>query len=838
MRYRNFVFYAIFLILAALFLTCSTDLISPYDASNTKIYLYARSVARATSDNSIEDSVGNVIKIGFSSNLPMNLDSVRFISTIQYDAATAKDSLFEVFKELTSKNNKDTLWDSITFADSGTKTITGIGYISNGKTCSDSIIATIHLKPVNHKPDLKVTGNTNIVVSQPCSLAVTFIDIDSLQAHSLMVLKSPDKNYNFVNQIFTWTPSSAYIGNDTVVFMVVDYGYPPLSDTETVVITVKDTANHPPVWQDSVITLSGSVGNAINLTLIDKCSDPDSDTLTFSLIAGTPATDSIAASIYTFTPTSGDTGVFYPKIIAKDPSGLSDTVILHITITAINTIIAPTITTNPASYTVCEGTAVTFSVTATGTKPFTYKWYKGADSAGKDSVYTISPVAAKDTGSYKVIVSNGSGSATSDLVKLAMTTYTVTFNSVSGSSVASQTVVCNSTATAPTAPIRSGYKFAGWYSDSALTASFSFSTAIIANTALYANWTPVYTVTYDGNGNIGGSVPIDANTYTNGVTVTVLDDTGSLVKTGYTFTGWNTNAAGTGTSRTPGSTFSMGSANVILYAQWILTYTVTFNSGDSTVAASPAAMSVITGKTVDSLPTAPTKTSYVFDGWYTGTKGSGTKFTASTTVSANITVYANWVIEDADGNIYTEVTIGTQTWMVENLKTTHYNDGTAIPKVTDSATWVSLTTPGYCWYKNDSSTYNSTYGILYNWYAADISIIAPAGWHVPDSTDWNTLGTYLGGDTVAGGKLKETGTTHWLSPNTGATNSSGFSALPGGYRSNDGNFGSIGIYGNWWSATEDDAFHAYLRFLIYGSYYLNRDIDYKSCGYSVRLLRD
>jgi alpha-tubulin suppressor-like RCC1 family protein len=124
---------------------------------------------------------------------------------------------------------------------------------------------------------------------------------------------------------------------DSVTFIAFDNGEPVLYDTLTVHIIVSDTAskvNHPPIWQDSVITLSGCVGNALNLTLTNYCSDPDSDALTFSLIAGTPATDTISASIYTFTPTKADTGVFYPKIIAKAPSGLADTVTLHITITA------------------------------------------------------------------------------------------------------------------------------------------------------------------------------------------------------------------------------------------------------------------------------------------------------------------------------------------------------------------------------------------------------------------------------------------------------------------------------------------------------------------------
>ncbi len=177
--------------------------------------------------------------------------------------------------------------------------------------------------------------------------------------------------------------------------------------------------------------------------------------------------------------------------------------------------------------------------------------------------------------------------------------------------------------------------------------------------------------------------------------------------------------------------------------------------------------------------------------------------------------------------------------MAENLKTTKYNDGTAIPLVTDGIAWGILATPGYCWYNNDAASYKSTYGALYNWYAVNSTKLAPAGWHVPTDAEWTTLTTYLGGENVAGGKLKETGTTHWLSPNTGATNETGFTALPGGSRhSNNYTFNSLDYYGYWWSATETNTSNAWGRYInehnsnVYSSYY------YKQAGFSVRCLRD
>jgi uncharacterized protein (TIGR02145 family) len=202
-------------------------------------------------------------------------------------------------------------------------------------------------------------------------------------------------------------------------------------------------------------------------------------------------------------------------------------------------------------------------------------------------------------------------------------------------------------------------------------------------------------------------------------------------------------------------------------------------------------------------------------------------------------------MSDIDGNTYKTIQIGTQTWMAENLKVTKYSNGSAIPLVTDEAAWAALTTPGYCWYDNDAATHKGTYGALYNWYVVDTvsngsKNVCPMGWHVPTDAEWTSLITYLGGEDIAGGKLKETGKTHWKDPNQGATNESGFTALPGGLRSLDGVSYNIGISGSWWSSTE------YLY--PYGAYLWSFGyIDSKACrsyndgkinGLSVRCVKD
>ena len=151
-------------------------------------------------------------------------------------------------------------------------------------------------------------------------------------------------------------------------------------------------------------------------------------------------------------------------------------------------------------------------------------------------------------------------------------------------------------------------------------------------------------------------------------------------------------------------------------------------------------------------------------------------------------------LKDIEGNVYPAVIIGTQVWMAENLKTTKYNDGMAIPLVSDNNAWEALKTPGYCWYNNDAAANKNRFGALYNWYTVNTKKLCPAGWHVPNDKEWTTLRTYLGGEEIAGGKLKETGTTHWTSPNTDATNQTGFTALPGGGRRSNGEFFGLGFY--------------------------------------------
>jgi len=158
------------------------------------------------------------------------------------------------------------------------------------------------------------------------------------------------------------------------------------------------------------------------------------------------------------------------------------------------------------------------------------------------------------------------------------------------------------------------------------------------------------------------------------------------------------------------------------------------------------------------------------------------------------------VVKDADGNEYQIVEIGSQTWTAENLKATKLNDGTPISNVTAKTEWASLNAPGYCWYDNSADN-KAGHGALYNFHAVSTGKLCPQGWHVPTDADWLALENHLGGEVVAGGKMKETGTAYWNSPNTGATNDSGFNGRGSGLRFMGGDFGEMKKYGLWWSST-------------------------------------
>lgn len=198
-------------------------------------------------------------------------------------------------------------------------------------------------------------------------------------------------------------------------------------------------------------------------------------------------------------------------------------------------------------------------------------------------------------------------------------------------------------------------------------------------------------------------------------------------------------------------------------------------------------------------------------------------------------------VTDIEGTTYKTITIGTQTWMAENLRTTRYRNGEEIPEVTNNTAWKNLSTDAYCNYENSTDKdHIATFGRLYNWFAvSDSRNLAPEGWHTATDADWSLLEAFLGNSTVAGGKLKETTPLHWAAPNAGNSNLSGFTALPGGRREyTDGSFINLGYDGFWWTSSAYNPDYSWYRYMHYNVSDCYRANFHKQYGFSVRCVKD
>jgi uncharacterized protein (TIGR02145 family) len=267
-----------------------------------------------------------------------------------------------------------------------------------------------------------------------------------------------------------------------------------------------------------------------------------------------------------------------------------------------------------------------------------------------------------------------------------------------------------------------------------------------------------------------------------------------------------------------------------------LSTVVTFEYGTATSYGSTvtAAQSPVTGNTNTSISANITGlmggTTYHFR--VKAVNSLGTSYGSDLTFITTLT--------DGEGNTYNIITIGTQVWMKENLKTTKYCNGDLIGTTTPATLDISgESTPKHQWAYDGNQSNADTYGRLFTWFAVtDSRNLCPTGWHVPNDVEWTTLTTYLGGESVAGGKLKETGTIHWTPPNTGATNETGFTALPSAYRSSNGAYIGIGGGGSWWSSTENSTTDAFARGMGSSSSTVGRGTYNKAYGFSVRCVKD
>ena len=417
---------------------------------------------------------------------------------------------------------------------------------------------------------------------------------------------------------------------------------------------------------------------------------------------------------------------------------------------------------------------------------------------------------------------------------------------------------------------KTNYYLAYWYVGNDDTKPFDFlNYPVTTNITLKAKWVPGYIIAYDGNDSKSTNVPIPLQGVVPGATISGPIAQPSTTTANANFNGWFKDLAGAIPFRFNQDTI-MG--NRTLYAKWSTTQCmVNFESNISGAVATPAAVLVAKGGKI-APPDNPTRAGFTFVSWHLRTDWYNPVDFANTSISSNTTFFAKWassteVVTDASGNIYHTVKIGNQIWMVENLATQKYNDGTAILNITTTAQVDTLTRGNYLNYPSPNDP--KLNGRLYNFYAVKSGKLCPAGWHVPSEAEWQTLITTIGGADVAGRKLKQTTTINstatlmWNIPFnpaiqrylkyealgnastsgfeiTDATNETGFTAFPAGYYyKTSNNYLDFHNSAAWWTSTESGAKTAKGCSLNYFSPKANLGGDNnKTVGLSVRCVKD
>jgi uncharacterized protein (TIGR02145 family)/uncharacterized repeat protein (TIGR02543 family) len=830
------IFCSVLTTIISLFLFCiGFDSLSSPDKTNISVVFMASNLK--TCENALVDSVGKEVRIGAALYLPANFDSVEI--QIIDNGKTLIDTIFRTFR---SEYFKDTVWVPHTFLKPGVKNVT-VTPFANPERPSTGATITIHgveQFSEDTTPHILFTvtykGNGNSAGAAP-------VDTNKYMSSALVTVRG--NTGSLVKQGATfigWNTMAdgsgiAYAGGDSFT----------MSDIDVVLYAQWTT--------DATFTVSyNGNGNSSGSVPVDPNKYTAAASVTVRENSGL-----MVKNGYTFTGwnTAADgSGTFYPAG-AKFTTGTSD-VILY----AQYAISRFTVTFNSM-----EGSAVTSQLVDHGgivTEPaapvrtgYTFGgWYEEKTYTTRWN-FTAGTITANDT----LFAKWDAGSCT------------VTFDG--------QNVVANSTLqitfprttidTLPS-PTASGYQFGGWFTSiNGGGSPFLTTTAVSSDVTVYAKWTRVYKVTYDANGGTG-TVPVDSNTYQNTNTVMVLSGSG-LSKTDYTFAGWNTQADTLGTSFSSGGSFSMGSTDVVLYAKWRMNAPVIQTQPTSTTCPVNDSITFSVTATGEQLSYQWHKNGSPVDG-ATAARYTPPALTVSDignsatylcvvsnaggSVTSNNATLGVATLTDIDGNVYHKVKLGTQVWTVENLKTTRYNDGMRITKDTSAVDWATVFTSvdsgKYCWYNNDSTTNKNLYGALYNWYTVNTGKLAPAGWHVPTDEDWTILEYFLIANgynwdgTTSGNKIGKSlaAKKDWnSSTNAGevgndlnSNNRTGFSALPSGFRRFVGTFVNNNYGANWWSATGYEDSVAFHRYINSSSAELGRYDLNKSCGFSVRLVRD
>ena len=699
-----------------LFVSCFEQPVSPYQPVNTKLYLSVQS-------STLQFTIGQyyVDTVGDSINIGVTSNLPQFVDSVTVgifsDAYLVEQGT--ILKNI-NVSGKDPTWFRTLLNKDGKKYIIAKAFIQDGYKFFDTIIVNVLPRQAvtapRSKPHISVTGQTTIAAGQLCSLSVIVNDSTVGQTHAFYAKQDSLPQASFTPP-FMWTPPAGFSGTSTVTFKVADTDSPSYSDTQMVVITVL------------AVSPTNHAPKWANKTINEVGSPGNAINLTVSKMCTDPDGDLLTFSLVPGVLPSTDT------IITSGDSSIY-------------------------SFSPGPSDTGTFNPRVVATDPL-----------GLSDTMTITlKINAVVVKSYSVTY-DGNGS-TGGIVPSDPSTYT------SGSTV---TIKTNSGLL-----VKTGSTFAGWNTaadgtGAAYAASATFTMGS-ANVTLYATWAanPTYTVTYNGNGNTSGTVPTDPGAYITGATVTTKTNSGTLVKTGSTFAGWNTAADGTGTSYAASATFTMSSANVTLYATWTAnpTYTVTYNGNGNTsgtVPTDPGAY--ITGATVTTKTNSGTlvKTASTFAGWNTAADGTGTAYAASATFimgSANVTLYATWtanptytVTYNGNGNTSGTVPSDPGAYVTGATVTTKTNSGTLAKTGSTFAGWnTAADGTGTAYAASATFTMGSANVTLYaTWTANPTYTVTYNGNGNTSGTVPTDPGAYVTGATVTtktnSGTLAKTGST-------------------------------------------------------------------------------
>ncbi len=847
LKKAHFLSYPLFLFILVfqfIFILCVNAPETPYQAKNARIYLVMESSDKKIDDFTLVDTAGKTFRIGVRSNLLLYIDSIRVSIFSKTTDLIEKDTFLQ------QDENADTQWCSFILNTEGARSVIARAFIQGGGICSDSANLSIfaRLNPSNPdtmKPILALfspASDSARISSNACQIKIRCVDasgislvkcsmgndsfavlkVDSLYSAAIIGLKA-----GYVNIIvFVATDASPKANKDSLIVHIIydstmqDNEPPILSyvdgpkDRERVMIPI-DTivytiADHSGV--DSVFwTLDGILAGTIKKQANDNYKLPfellnfginrlvihaqdgsinkNMDSIAITLIYNTkpgaiaqtvPADKVVGVdTLPTFTWTGGDDAdgdTVYCKVLF----GTSANELSLKTSEVIGKTVTIPIAEKLKVYTKYYWRVIAYS-----------KIYPDTSKSSLDSFTTMSASLSITRSPLSVTINEG------DTLNLSVT--------ANGTPAPNHFQWYHNDA-AITGATSATYKKAdaravdaGEYN---VVVSNEAGDSAISETAVVTVVSKC-TVTYFGNGNIIGNVPASTTHFT-GSRITVAGNTGGLTKTGYSFIGWNTDSLGNGIDYAAGSPLIIQNTHINLYARWVINqYTVIFDpQGGGAV----AAQTIKHGDTVAN-PAAPAKRSYTFAGWFKESGCTNSWNFTNDKITSPDTMFAKWVIMDADSNIYTEVTIGTQVWMVENLKTTKYNNGTPIDDCG--------------WYNSDISN-KEKYGALYSWAVVDpanFKKIAPTGWHVPSAAEWTTLQNYLIANgynydnTTAGNKIGKAlaSTTDWdhsdvvgtVGNSEGTNNRSLFSGMPGGsfYNYTHQNFYGLGQNAAWWSSS-------------------------------------